>query len=198
MGRWIGTPPVKEAVDAALQSAAPGQEVNPLAQGAARFLGNALAKATMSVEIDLRPSGACFLRGNTEMLGMPPDSDGSWTIVSANDDVAHVEFEIEGKTFPAKIVLRDANEFTLKMEVLAAPATAPAAATPAENPVAKNPVARRAVAEADLTYEDDEPPAAPAKAAPVPAKAAPHPATAVPEVPPQKPPTSIVFKRDSG
>ena len=85
-------------------------------QGAARLLGNALAKATMSVEIDAAPAVPVFLRGNTELLGLPPDSDGSWTLVSGNDDVAHIELEIDNKTFPAKIVFRDADEFTLKME----------------------------------------------------------------------------------
>ncbi len=185
-----------EAVDSMVEQAAPGQEVNPLAQGAARFLGKALAKATMSVEIDLRSSGAVFLRGNTELLGLPAESDGEWTVVSANEDVAHVQFDIDDKTFGAKIVFRDPNEFTLKMESADAPAAdqsvdAPAA-TPAQKPAA-------AVSDDNKSFEDDDPPAQAAvpKAAPAVAKpaTAAKPAT---DAAAKKPPASIIFKRDSG
>ena len=113
-----------------VQQAAPGQEVNPLAQGAARFLGKALAKATMSVELDLRPSGAVFLRGNTELLGLPPDSDGTWEVISADQDRAVVEFDIDDKMVRAKLVLRDADEFMLKLEEPKAATAAPAAVQP--------------------------------------------------------------------
>ena len=151
-----------------VQTTAQGQEVNPLAQGAARFLGNALAKATMSVEIDLRPSGSVFFSGNTEMLGLPPDSEGTWDVVSANDDVAHVEFDVDDKTYVAKIVLRDADEFMLKMELPGTPAAQnPATQTPATQPpvepaagqVAAVPAAKPAVSDDDKAYEDDDPPA---------------------------------------
>ena len=137
VGRWKGAPEVTEAVDSMVQQAAPGQEVNPLAQGAARFLGKALAKATMSVEIDLRSSGAVFLSGNTELLGLPGESDGEWTVVSANEDVAHLQFDIDDKTIGAKIVFRDPNEFRLKMEPAGAPAADQPVDAPAETPAQK-------------------------------------------------------------
>ncbi len=212
-GRWIGRPEVKEAVDAMVQSTAPGQEVNPLAQGAARFLGNALAKATMSVEIDLRPSGAVFLRGNTELLGMPPDSDGTWTVISADEDRAVVEFEIEDKTFRGKLVLRDADEFTLKIEEAAAETAAAPAETPAAV-VALRPAAPPvATSDDDKDYEDDDAPAHPNAAPTVGATGTPGTGTPAAGIPatrpgptagkpgapaaPKQPPAAILFKRAS-
>jgi hypothetical protein len=196
IGRWKGSPQVKEAVDEMVQSASQGQEVNPLAQGAARFLGSALAKATMWVEIDMRPSGTVFVTGNTELVGLPPDAEGEWSVVTANDDVAHVEFEIAGRIYPAKIVLRDADEFMLKME----PPAAPVAAKPAELPAvvpAEKPVAT--VRDEDKTLEDDDTPAQPApiKPAPAPVSAAPAAAQPGPGAPAKKPAEAILFKRTS-
>ena len=145
----------------------------------------------------MRPSGTVFVTGNTELLGLPPDSEGEWSVVSANDDVAHVEFEIGDKTYPAKLVLRDADEFMLKMEPPAEPPAAdkpapPPALAPAEKPVA-------AVRDEDKTYEDEDSPGelARIKPAPAPASAAPAAAKPAPSAPAKKPAEAILFKRAS-
>ncbi len=211
-GRWVGTPEVREAVDAMVQQAAPGQEVNPLAQGAARFLGKALAKATMSVELDLRPSGAVFVHGNTELLGLPPDCDGTWQVISADQDRAVVEFDIDDKTIRAKLVLRDADEFMLKLEEPKAAAAAPAAAQPSAPEQPPSTPAPAATNDDNKTYEDDDPPAKPATAAPVAPSPTNQPASSQPppnrpaqpvaakpgeKQPDKQPPAAILFKRSS-
>ncbi len=198
VGRWKGATEVTEAVDAMVQSAAPGQEVNPLAQGAARFLGKALAKATMSVEIDLRPSGTVFLRGNTDLLDLPADSEGTWTVLSADEDRAKIEFEIGDQIVQAKIIFRDADEFTLKIE----PPDSPDVARQLEIAVPAQPTApaeKPAVAADDEDYEDASPPAQPPAPKPGPkAPVRPAPVIVKPaEAMPKKPPASILFKRDS-
>jgi hypothetical protein len=115
-GKWIGTAPVKEAVDQAVNSAAQGKEVNPLARGAARFLGQKLAEAMMSVQVDFRSNGIVFFRGNTDLLGLPSDSDGTWEVSSAAPDVFQIRFGIDGKQLQGKVVFRDKDEFTLKLD----------------------------------------------------------------------------------
>lgn len=146
VGKWKGAPQVNESVDQVVDSASGGEQVNPLARGAARFVGGIVAKATMSVEIDLRESGTAFFRGNTEMLGLPPDSDGKWELVSADADSAEIRFDVNGQTLDAKVVFRDADEVTLKAEVNAPPpkppadGTAPAQPQPADAPPKKQQV----------------------------------------------------------
>jgi len=115
-GRWKGAPNVSEAVTEAVNTAAQGQKVNKLAEGAANFFGNLLANATMSVELDLRESGAAFYRGNTAALGFPADSDGKWEIVSANPDLIELRLTAADQQLPAKAILRTNDEFTLKFD----------------------------------------------------------------------------------
>ena len=114
VGRWKASPSVNEAVDSAVSNASGGQEVDPLTKGATRFLGNVIARAVLSVEIDFRDTGKVFFRGSTDMLGLPPDSDGSWRVVASSPDEADIEMEVDGKQLPAAIVFRDADEFSLK------------------------------------------------------------------------------------
>jgi hypothetical protein len=116
VGKWTGTPSVTEAVDEVVDGAAQGSKVNPLARGAARFLGNMVAKKTMSVELDLRDSGTAFFRGNTAAIDMPEDSDGTWEVVSSTPDIIQVRFKSGDRQLDGKIVFRDAKEFTLKLE----------------------------------------------------------------------------------
>jgi hypothetical protein len=142
VGKWIGTPSVTEAVDEVVDSAVQGTKVNPLARGAARFLGNMVAKKTMSVELDLRDSGTAFFRGNTAAIDMPEDSDGTWEVVSANPDIMQVRFKSGDRQIDGKVVFRDAKEFTLKLEPAAETSLGKADAQPADSvadDAAKNP-----------------------------------------------------------
>jgi hypothetical protein len=77
LGKWMCTPQVDEAVEQAVNAAAQGQKINQLARGAAQFFGRKLAEATMSLEVDFHGGGTVFFRGNTSVLGLPPDSDGN-------------------------------------------------------------------------------------------------------------------------
>src|SRR5262245_13113955 len=122
-GKWIGTAPVKEAVDQAVNSAAQGKEVNPLARGAARFLGQKLAEAMMSVQIEFRANGIVFFRGNTDLIGLPSDSDGTWEVSSSAPDVLQIRFGVDNKQLQGRVLFRDKDEFTLKLDT-------PAAASP--------------------------------------------------------------------
>jgi len=115
-GKWKATPPVNEAVNEAVDTAAQGQKVNPLARGAANFMGNLLASATMYVEVDLRESGTAFYRGNTQVIGFPPDSDGKWEVVSANGDLIQVRLSTGEKKLEGNVLFRDKDEFSLKFE----------------------------------------------------------------------------------
>jgi hypothetical protein len=122
IGKWTGTPNVAEAVDQGVDAAAQGKTVNPLARGAARFMGQKLAEATMSVEVDFRAGGIVFFRGNTDVLGLPPDSDGTWEIISAFSDKLEIRLGTSAKQLHGQILMRDKNEFTLKLDP---PAEAP-------------------------------------------------------------------------
>jgi hypothetical protein len=126
IGKWRGAPTAKEAVDQVVDAAAKGQEVNPLARGVARFLGQKVAEATMSIELDLRKGGIVFFRGETSVFGFPPDSDGTWEVESADGDVMQLHFGTESKQLRGKILFRDADEFILELEQAAA-ASAPQA-----------------------------------------------------------------------
>jgi hypothetical protein len=126
-GKWEGVPSVTDVVDSAVGAVAQGRDVNPFAQGLARFVGDKFAQATLSVELELRKTGTAFVRGNTLAMDLPPDSDGTWKILSANADTAQVEFEVNGKKVEGKIAFRDANEWTLKLEQLVDPGPQPPA-----------------------------------------------------------------------
>jgi hypothetical protein len=116
VGKWRGAPNAKEAVDQAVDAAAKGQGVNPLARGVARFLGQKVAEATMAVELDLRKGGIVFFRGETSVLGLAPDADGTWEIESADGDVIQLHFGIENKQLRGKILFREEDEFILKLD----------------------------------------------------------------------------------
>jgi hypothetical protein len=126
-GKWVGTASVSEAVDQAVNSAAQGKEVNPLARGAARFLGQKLAEAMMSVQIEFRSNGIVFFRGNTDLFGLPSDSDGTWEVSSSAPDVLQIHFGVDNKQLQGKVVFRDKDEFTLKLDtpVVASPGSQP-------------------------------------------------------------------------
>lgn len=126
VGKWTGVPTVTEAVDAAVDSAAQGQQVNPLAKSAARFFGGKFAEATMSVEIELRDTGTLFVRGNAGTIGLPADSDGAWKILSATADTAQLVLEANGKQVEGKVVFRDDREWALKLELPEEPRPPPA------------------------------------------------------------------------
>lgn len=136
VGTWTGAPEVKAAVDDAVNQASGGEPVNPIAKGLAHFGGRMLAAATMSMELDLRESGVVFFRGNTDALGVAPDSDGKWEVVSANPDLIEIKLTVADEVIPAKVLFRDKNEFTLKFD---APAKTETPAAPAESATATDP-----------------------------------------------------------
>lgn len=117
-GKWKATPRVDAAVNEAVATAAKGQKVNPLAQGAANFLGNAFASAALSCEVEFKSTGAVFFRGNTDALGLPPDSDGKWEAAATGPDTADVKLNVAEKQISGNVVFRDKNEFTLKFETI--------------------------------------------------------------------------------
>ncbi len=136
LGSWIGAASMNESIDRAVDSAGQGQKVNPLARGAAQFLGKKLAEATMSIEIDFRSGGRVFFRGNTDVLGFPHDSDGTWEVTSSGPDFVEIRFGTEAKQLEGKVLFRNKDEFTLKLTQASASAhetkeaTEPAAQLP--------------------------------------------------------------------
>jgi len=166
VGRWKGTPRVTEAVDQAVNAAAQGKPVNQLARGAAQFLGGLLAANTMSVDLDLRDSGAAFVQGNAEVLGLPPDSVGTWKVLSEGPDVIQIQVEVDQKQLQAQIFLRDADEFTLKSEILPDPSDAKSdPSTGATTKAEPNPPSSALTSSSDATPPDtsahEEKPASP-------------------------------------
>jgi hypothetical protein len=136
-GKWTGAPEVTQAVDAVVNKAAGGKDVNPLARGGAQFFGQLFAQATMSVTLDLRPSGTAFFSGNTQAIGMPTDSDGTWEIVSATPDIIQVRLQSGAHQLNAEVIFRDSDSFELKFDKNAAttqptPDAASATTAPAE------------------------------------------------------------------
>jgi hypothetical protein len=116
LGKWMCTPHLEEAVGQAVQSVAQGKDVNPLVSGAAKFFGQKIAEATMSVEVDFHKGGTVFFRGNTEVLNFPPDSDGSWEVSSSGPDQIELRFGTETRQLEGKVLFRDKDEFTLKLK----------------------------------------------------------------------------------
>jgi hypothetical protein len=108
---------MEAAVGQAVDSLAQGQNVNPLARGAAQFLGQRLAEATMFVEVDFHKGGTVFFRGNTSVLDLPPDSDGTWGVTSSDPDQIELRFGTETRQLQGKVLFRDKDEFTLKLKV---------------------------------------------------------------------------------
>jgi hypothetical protein len=129
IGKWVGTPRMQEDVDQVVDAAAQGQKVNPLARGAARFFGQKFAEATMSVELDFRTNGRAFFRGNTEVLGLAPDSEGTWQISATQPDIYQIHFGTDATQLAGEVLFRDDDEFTLKLE---APKPEPPTAEPAQ------------------------------------------------------------------
>lgn len=116
LGKWMCTPHMEEAVAQAIGSAAQGKEVNPLVGGMAQFFGQKLAEATMSIEVDFRTGGTVFFRGNTAVLNLPPDSDGSWGVSSSRPDQIELRFGTETRQLEGNVLFRDNDEFTLKLK----------------------------------------------------------------------------------
>jgi hypothetical protein len=126
LGKWSATASMDGAVDQALDSMAPGQQINPLARGAAAFIGKKIAEATMSVEVDFHKGGTVFFRGNTDVLGLPPDSDGNWEVSESGPDLLQITFGTEKEQLRGKILFRDKDEFTLKLDAPGPPPPAEA------------------------------------------------------------------------
>ncbi len=116
IGIWTGAPNVKEATDKAVDAAAQGKEVNPIVRGLAKFGSQALANATLSIEIDFKQGGKVFFRGNTDMLGLPKDSDGTWSASGDNLDEFDITFGTADKQLHGKVLFRNSNEFSLKLD----------------------------------------------------------------------------------
>jgi hypothetical protein len=116
IGKWTGAPSVKEDVDKVVDSAAQGKKVNNVAKGVAGFLGQQLANATMSVELDFQEGGRVYFRGNTDALGLPRDSDGTWSVTEVEKNVLSIKFGTDKKQLTGKLLFRDKNEFTLKLD----------------------------------------------------------------------------------
>jgi hypothetical protein len=115
-GRWTGAPNVKEDVEKVVDSLAQGKKVNNLAKGVAGFLGQRVADATMSVELDFQEGGRVFFRGNTDVLGLPRDSDGTWQVTETEPNALTIRFGTDTKQLAGKLLFRDKNEFTLKLD----------------------------------------------------------------------------------
>src|SRR5262249_8066302 len=104
-------------------------------KGIAGFFGQQLANATISVELDFQDKGRVFFRGNTQVLGLPPDSDGTWSVSEAEPNVLNIRFGTDKKQLTGKVLFRDKNEFTLKLdEPPPVPAPPPAAKDAANDP----------------------------------------------------------------
>jgi hypothetical protein len=70
----------------------------------------------MSVEVDFHKGGTVFFRGNTDVLGFPPDSDGTWEVSEAGSDLIRIAFGTDRKQLQGKVLFRDKDEFTLKLD----------------------------------------------------------------------------------
>jgi hypothetical protein len=116
IGTWTGAPSVSEAVDQGVDAAAQGKGVNPVARGFAKFVGQKLADATMSIEIDFKSGGTVFFRGNTEILGLPNGSDGTWNVSGDNLDQFDITFGTAAKRLHGTVLFRNKDEFTLKLD----------------------------------------------------------------------------------
>jgi hypothetical protein len=137
VGAWTGAPNVSEAVDQGVDAAAQGKKVNDLARGFAKFAGQALANATMSIEIEFKLGGTVFFRGNTDLLNLPKDSDGTWSVAGDSLDQFDITFGTSAKKYHGKILFRNKDEFSLKLDdesIAAIAAGKPAKEAPKDPP----------------------------------------------------------------
>jgi hypothetical protein len=130
-GKWTGAPSFKEDIDKAMDSAAQGKQVNNAVKGIAGFIGQKLAEATMSIELDFQEGGRVFFRGNTDLIGLPRDSDGTWSVTEAGKNELNITFGTDQKKLTGKVLFRDKNEFTLKFDQ---PVSGPAPPPPKDDP----------------------------------------------------------------
>jgi hypothetical protein len=116
VGRWTGSPNLAEEIDKGVKAAAQGKEVNGAIRGAMGFIGQKLVDATMSIEIEFQPSGNVFFRNNTKLLGLPADSDGTWQASGESLDEFEITFGTAAKKLHGKVLFRNKDEFTLKLD----------------------------------------------------------------------------------
>jgi predicted Zn finger-like uncharacterized protein len=112
VGKWRGSPEVRQAVKEVTKTLAKGQPVNPLASGFAQAFVQKAADELLAVVVDFKKGGTAFYSGNTEIIGMPAASDGPWEIVRADDDILIIRMGPKDKSFEARLAFRDRNNFS--------------------------------------------------------------------------------------
>jgi len=116
LGLWMGAPNVREEADKAVDAAAQGKEVPSIVRGLAKMGAQFVANKTMAVEIDFKVGGTVFFRGNTELLDLPKDSDGTWSVKGDNLDQFDITFGTAAKQLHGKVLFRNKDEFSLKLD----------------------------------------------------------------------------------
>jgi hypothetical protein len=108
VGKWKGAPPVREEVADALK----GSNAPPLAGKLLGALGQRAADHLLAVNVQFNKSGAAFFSGNTSSIGVSGESDGTWEIVQAENDVLTVRMGPAKAPFEARLVFRDRDSFS--------------------------------------------------------------------------------------
>lgn len=108
VGTWQGTPQTLKTV----QQVTKGQ-ANPVVEGFVNAAVQGLANSFLSVRIRFKSDGTAYYSGNTDALGLPPESDGPWYVLKREKDALIVRLGTTGHPLQARIVFRDRNKFTL-------------------------------------------------------------------------------------
>jgi hypothetical protein len=108
VGTWVGAPQTQKAVQQVTKGQAPA-----LVEGFVNAAVQGLANSFLGVRIRFKGDGTAYYSGNTGMLGLPPESDGPWYVISRQQDVLRVRLGTTDHAIEAKVVFRDRNKFTL-------------------------------------------------------------------------------------
>jgi hypothetical protein len=113
VGTWQGAPQTQKEVQQVTKEVTKGQAAPPLVEGFVNAAVQGLANAFLSVRIRFKANGTAYYSGNTGALGLPPESDGPWYVISRQDDDLTVRLGTVDHPVEARIVFRDRNKFTL-------------------------------------------------------------------------------------
>jgi hypothetical protein len=108
VGTWAGAPQTQKAV----QQVTKGQ-AGTVVEGFLNAAVQGLANNFLAVRIRFKANGTAYYSGNTGMLGLPPESDGPWYVISRQPESLTVRLGTADHPIQARIVFRDRNKFTL-------------------------------------------------------------------------------------
>jgi hypothetical protein len=107
-GKWKGAPEIGGALHEATQG-----QMHPVGEEFAGAILQHVADDLLAVIIDFKEGGTVFFSGKTDTIGMPANSDGTWSVRQREGDIMFVSLKVSGAELEARLAFRDKNTFVL-------------------------------------------------------------------------------------